>query len=245
MLTLFASDLHLSARRPETTELFLRFLAGPAREADALYLLGDLFDYWIGDDDLDDPLGDPLNRRVCDALISLPAAKFFLPGNRDFLVGAAFSSASGCALLADETVIDLAGTPTVLLHGDTLCTDDAAYQAFRATTRSPAWQREFLALPLAERRKQAEALREQSETEKRTKSYDLMDANADAIAETFRRRDVRRMIHGHTHRRARHEHVVDGRVHERWVLGDWDAQDQGGNALAVDKAGCRWLAVKP
>ena len=245
MLTLFASDLHLSAHRPETTELFLRFLAGPAREADALYLLGDLFDYWIGDDDLDDPLSDPLGRRVCDALASLPGTRFFLPGNRDFLIGAAFSAASGCALLADEIVIDLAGTPTVLLHGDTLCTDDAAYQAFRATTRSPAWQREFLTLPLAERRKQAEALREQSETEKRTKSYDLMDANADAIARTFRRHGVTRMIHGHTHRQARHEHLVDGRVRERWVLGDWDGRDNRANALAIDDRGGRWLSIAP
>ena len=241
MLTLFASDLHLSARRPETTELFLRFLTGPAREADALYLLGDLFDYWIGDDDLD----DPLTRRVCDALASVPAAKFFLPGNRDFLVGTAFSAASGCTLLDDETVIDLAGTPTVLLHGDTLCTDDAAYQTFRATTRSPAWQREFLTKPLAERRKQAEALREQSETEKRAKSYDLMDANADAIAETFRRHGADRMIHGHTHRQARHEHVVDGRVRERWVLGDWDGRDNRANVLAIDDRGGRWLSIAP
>lgn len=235
-LTLLVSDLHLSARRPETAELFLRFLAGPAREASALYILGDLFDYWAGDDDLD----DPFNRRIADALTALATPKFFLPGNRDFLIGAQFGVASRLTLVDDETVVDLAGRPTLLLHGDTLCTDDTDYLAFRAEVRDPAWQRRFLALPLAERRRKIEGMREQSETAKGGKRNEIMDANDDAIAAAFRTHGVSRMIHGHTHRQAGHDHTVDGRAHERWVLGDWGAT---GNALAVDSAGCRWLKV--
>jgi UDP-2,3-diacylglucosamine hydrolase len=236
VLTLFVSDLHLSARRPETTDLFLRFLAGPAHDAGALYILGDLFDYWAGDDDL----ADPFNRRICDALAAIDARKFFLPGNRDFLAGAEFGVSSRLTFIDDSTVIDIAGTPTLLLHGDTLCTDDTDYQAFRATVRTPAWREEFLALPLAERKRKIEALRERSEDSKRAKAYDLMDTNANAVTEAFRRHGVTRMIHGHTHRQARHEHIVDGRVRERWVLGDWHAS---GNALAVDTNGCRWLTI--
>ena len=225
MTTLFVSDLHLCARRPETVELFLHLLAGPARDAGALYILGDLFDYWAGDDDL----GDPFNRRIADALTALATPKFFLPGNRDFLIGAQFG------------VLDLAGQPTLLLHGDTLCTDDLDYQAARKVLRSAEWRRDLLALPLAERKRKIEGLREQSETAKGGKSHEIMDANADAVAEAFRERDVTRMIHGHTHRQARHEHLVDGRSCERWVLGDWGAQ---GNALAVDSSGCRWLTIE-
>jgi UDP-2,3-diacylglucosamine hydrolase len=235
--TLFVSDLHLCARRPETVELFLHLLAGPARDAGALYILGDLFDYWAGDDDL----GDPFNRRIADALTALATPKFFLPGNRDFLIGAQFGVASRLTLIADETVLDLAGQPTLLLHGDTLCTDDLDYQAARKVLRSAEWRRDLLALPLAERKRKIEGLREQSETAKGGKSHEIMDANADAVAEAFRERDVTRMIHGHTHRQARHEHLVDGRSCERWVLGDWGAQ---GNALAVDSSGCRWLTIE-
>lgn len=237
MTTLFVSDLHLSARRPETAGLFLRFLAGPAREAQALYILGDLFDYWAGDDDL----VDPFNRRIADALAALATPKFFLPGNRDFLIGAEFGAASRLTFIAEPAVIDVAGTPTLLLHGDTLCTDDLDYQAARKVLRSEAWMRDLLSLPLAERKRKIEGLRAQSETAKGGKPYELMDANADTVAAAFREHGVVRMIHGHTHRQARHEHVVDGRECERWVLGEWGAQ---GNALAVDSGGCRWLPVE-
>jgi UDP-2,3-diacylglucosamine hydrolase len=236
VLSLLVSDLHLSARRPETVDLFLRFLGGPARDAGALYILGDLFDYWAGDDDLD----DPFNQRICAGLAALAARKFFLPGNRDFLVGEKFGVASRLTFIDEPAVIDITGTPTLLLHGDTLCTDDADYQAFRTLVRTPQWRSEFLALPHAERKATIEALRNRSETEKRIKAYDLMDTNAGAVAEAFHRHGVSRMIHGHTHRQARHEHIVDGRICERWVLGDWGAS---GNALAVDAAGCRWLRI--
>ena len=234
--TLFVSDLHLTARRPETADRFLDFLSGPVRQAQALYILGDLFDYWAGDDDLD----DPFNRRVCEALAAVEADTFFIAGNRDFLIGERFAASSRLTLLPEATVIALAGTATLLLHGDTLCTDDTDYLAFRATVRDPRWQREFLALPLAERRRQIEALRQRSETAKDGKPHALMDANADAIAAAFRTHGASRIIHGHTHRQARHEHIVDGRNCERWVLGDWG---ETGNALAADSTGCRWVAI--
>lgn len=238
--TLFVADLHLSARRPATADLFLRFLAGPARDAAALYILGDLFDYWAGDDDL----ADPFSRRICGALAALGAPKFFLPGNRDFLAGSGFADAAGLMPIADETVADIAGTPTLLLHGDTLCTDDREYQAFRGKVRSEAWRRDFLARPLAQRKAEVEVLRSRSEREKRIKPMALMDACEAAVLDAFRRHGATCMIHGHTHRQARHEHDVDGRACTRWVLGDWDHGD-GGNALACDAAGCRWLAFPP
>ncbi len=238
MATLFVSDLHLSARRPETADLFLRFLAGPAREAEALYILGDLFDYWAGDDDLD----DPFNRRICAALAALSTPKFFLPGNRDFLAGEQFGVSSRLSFIAEPALVDIEGVPTLLLHGDTLCTDDLDYQAVRRVLRSEAWRREILALPLAERKKKIEGLRELSETAKGGKPYAIMDANTGAVEAAFREQGVLRMIHGHTHRQARHEHVVDGRRCERWVLGDWHAS---GNALACDGNGCRWLTISP
>jgi UDP-2,3-diacylglucosamine hydrolase len=235
--SLFVSDLHLTARRSETTDLFIDFLAGPARKADALYLLGDLFDYWLGDDNLD----EPFNRRICTALADVTAAgisTYFLPGNRDFLAGKNFAAASGLSFLAEPTVCNVAGQPTLLLHGDTLCTDDTDYQAFRATVRSEAWREDFLAQPLAVRKDYVEALRARSETEKQTKPYSMMDTNPGAVADAFRRNAVTRMIHGHTHRQACHELTVDGRPCQRWVLGEWG---KTGNALVCDSSGCRWL----
>jgi UDP-2,3-diacylglucosamine hydrolase len=236
---LFVSDLHLSARRPETTSLFFRFLAGPARGASALYILGDLFDAWAGDDDLADPFNTAVSTALADLATSgIPV--FFSHGNRDFLAGAQLAVPSRLTFIDDETVVDLSGTPTLLLHGDTLCTDDADYQRFRAAIRAPNWQRQFLALPLAQRKAKIEELRAMSETAKGDKAYELMDANADAIAVAFRHHNVSRIIHGHTHRQARHDHLIDGRARERWVLGDWQAT---GSALSVDTNGCRWLTI--
>lgn len=240
MLNLFVSDLHLSPRRPETSEVFERFLAGPARQARAVFILGDLFDYWVGDDDL----AAPFNGRICRALAALTAsgvATHFLPGNRDFLVGGDFTHSTRMNLLPDPSVLEIAGRRTLLLHGDTLCTDDTDYQAFRATVRGPAWSQAFLALPLTVRRAEIEALREQSEAEKEIKAGALMDANAAAVAAAFGDHGVTRMIHGHTHRQARHTHLIAGQECERWVLGDWGT---AGNALAVDEAGCRWLTLR-
>jgi UDP-2,3-diacylglucosamine hydrolase len=215
--------------------LFERFLAGPAREAEALYLLGDIFEYWAGDDDL----ADSFNARLCAAIQKVGAggtAIFFLPGNRDFLVGEKFCAATGARLLPDEIVVDVAGARTLLLHGDTLCTDDADYQRFRAMVRNERWQRDFLALPLAERRARIEQLRANSEREKQGKPSEIMDVAAASVVAAFRCHEVGRMIHGHTHRPARHALDIDGRPSERWVLPEWT---EAGGYLACDAAGCR------
>jgi UDP-2,3-diacylglucosamine hydrolase len=233
LLILFASDVHLHPSRPQTARRFGEFLAGPARSAQALYLLGDLFDAWAGDDDLP----DPFNADVCAALKAVSAAGtrlHFLPGNRDFLVRDGFAAATGATLLADETLVDIAGAPTLLLHGDTLCTDDHAYQEFRATVRSADWQRDFLARPLADRKAEIAALRARSEAGKREKPMALMDVNDAAVQQAYAAHGVARIIHGHTHRKALH--IDAGR--ERWVLPDWDG---AGGALACDASGCRWL----
>lgn len=234
------SDLHLRRERPDLTRRFATFLADTAASnVDTLFILGDLFEYWIGDDDLT----DSFNAEVCALLRGTAESGTcigFIAGNRDFLIGERFAASSRLTLLPEATVIALAGTATLLLHGDTLCTDDTDYLAFRATVRDPRWQREFLALPLAERRRQIEALRQRSETAKDGKPHALMDANAEAIAAAFRTHGASRIIHGHTHRQARHEHIVDGRNCERWVLGDWG---ETGNALAADSTGCRWVAI--
>lgn len=234
MLSLFASDIHLHPSRPHTARLFGGFLAGPARSAQALYLLGDLFDAWAGDDDL----SDSFNADVCAELKALAAAGtqvFFLAGNRDFLIGGGFAAATGATLLADETVIDIHGVPTLLLHGDTLCTDDRAYQDFRAMVRAETWQRNFLARPLAERKAEVASLRARSEAGKRVKPAALMDVNETAVERAFATHRVHRIIHGHIHCQARHE--LGSR--ERWVLPEWD---EAGGALACDASGCRWLA---
>jgi UDP-2,3-diacylglucosamine hydrolase len=239
LLSVFVSDLHLSPQRPEATERFRRFLAGPARAAGEFYILGDLFDYWAGDDDL----AEPGHRGVCAALAGLPAYKAFLPGNRDFLVGEDFAAATGLELLHEPLVRCIAGIPTLLLHGDTLCTDDADYLAFRATVRMPAWRTAFLARPLAERRREIEALRARSEAEKQVKPMAVMDANEAAVATAFREHGVSHMIHGHTHRQAVHDLQVDGRPCRRWVLGDWGDQGERANALACEDGGWHWLAI--
>ena len=236
MQTLFVSDIHLHPSRPQTARLFREFLAGPAHSAQALYILGDLFDAWIGDDDL----ADPFNAGICGELKSLAAAGTrigFLPGNRDFLVGNDLAAATGIDLIADETVVDIGGVPTLLLHGDTLCTEDREYQDFRNLVRSEQWQRDFLARPLAERRSLAEDMRSRSEQEKRSKPMALMDVSETAVQQAFAAHGVARIIHGHTHRQA--HHAYPGR--ERWVLPEWD---RGGGALACDEAGCRWLALQ-
>lgn len=239
MLSVFVSDLHLSPQRPAATQRFLDFLAGPALAAGELVILGDLFDYWAGDDDL----ADPFHQSICAALAAMPARKAFLPGNRDFLAGPEFAAAAAVELLPDGIVRPVGGLPTLLLHGDTLCTEDADYQAFRATVRMPAWRKAFLARPLAERRQEIEALRARSEAEKQVKPMAIMDVNAQTVAAAFREHGVSRMIHGHTHRQAVHDLQVDGRPCQRWVLGDWGDRGERANALAVDDSGWRWLDV--
>jgi UDP-2,3-diacylglucosamine hydrolase len=241
-LALFIADIHLSPHAPATAERFLAFLAGPARTAHSLTILGDLFDYWAGDDALADPRSDPFSTRIATALRELSArgvALFFMAGNRDFLVGDAFAAAAGLSLLPDPVVRDIGGVPTLLTHGDALCTDDADYQRFRKTVRDPAWRSVFLARPLADRKREIEALRARSETEKRIKAASIMDVNATAVVTALATHGARAMIHGHTHRQGRHEHRVDGMPCPRWVLGDWHA-DRGG-ALACQSADWRFI----
>jgi UDP-2,3-diacylglucosamine hydrolase len=233
--TLFLSDLHLAAAQPALVAALEAFCAGPAREAGAVYVLGDLFDLWIGDDQLRDPVGT----RVASALRGVAAAGVpvaLMRGNRDFLLGERFAREAGARLLPDELVVDAGGTPTLLLHGDELCTDDVAYQRFRTWARDAGRQRRFLALPYAVRRGIAAWMRSRSRREGMHRPAAWMDVSADAVAAAFRRHGVSRMIHGHTHRPARHHVVVDGRDCERWVLPDWR---EVGVYYEVDGAGVR------
>ena len=235
MSTLFISDLHLCAGRPQSNRSFFGFLEREARGAQALYILGDLFEYWVGDDDL----GDPFNASVVSGLARLVAGgvpTYLMHGNRDFVIGDAFARASGVTLLPDPTLLNLHGQAVLLMHGDTLCTLDSDYQVFRREARSEAWIRNLLQRPLAERKAAVEGLRQQSEQEKRGKSAEIMDVAPGEVEDVLRRYGYPRLIHGHTHRPARHIHTVDGHACERWVLADWY---RGGSYLACDESGCR------
>jgi UDP-2,3-diacylglucosamine hydrolase len=237
---LFVSDLHLSPARPALVDAFDRFCAGPAQRAGALYVLGDLFDTWIGDDQLRDPVA----ARVAAALRTVAAAGVrvgVMYGNRDMLIGPRFAEAAGAALLPEQIVVDLYGVPTLLLHGDELCTDDEAYQRLRVWWHDRTRQRRFLALPYAVRRGIGAWLRRRSRKATAGKAQQIMDVNAGAVVQALRTHGVSRMIHGHTHRPARHELVVDGRACERWVLSDW--YDRG-SYLEVDGAGARVRDVR-
>ena len=231
MTTLFVSDLHLDASRPAITRLFFEFLASEAADADALYILGDLFEAWIGDDD-DDPHHQAVVARLQDLSRSVPVA--VMRGNRDFMLGDRFALMANCRLMGDAEVVDLYGTPTLLMHGDSLCTDDTAYQQFRAMARNPEWQRGMLAKSLAERRLIAKSARDESAIQNSMKPEAIMDVNADAVAATMREHGVRRLIHGHTHRPAVHDFEIDGLPAQRIVLGDWYEQ---GSVLRVDADG--------
>lgn len=238
---LFVSDLHLAPDTPDLNRLFLDFLAGPARDATGLYILGDLFDAWAGDDDL----ADPFNARIVSALRALAdsgVAIGFIAGNRDFLVGADFAQAAGLELLPDPCVRAIAGERVLLSHGDALCTDDADYQRFRAEVRGTAWRQDFLARPLAERKRLIAELRARSETEKQVKPLAIMDVNVHAVEEAFAAHGVQALVHGHTHRQGEHVHRVGGGDCQRRVLGDWHANR--GNALRRDAAGWRWLELR-
>jgi UDP-2,3-diacylglucosamine hydrolase len=239
---LFISDLHLVAERPAINERFFAFLREQAARAERLFILGDLFEYWIGDDELAAADGDPLARAVADALGALSrrgVAIALMHGNRDFLLGKRFCAASGAHLLEDPAVEDVGGVRTLLMHGDTLCTDDLDYQAWRRTARSRAWQDEFLAKDLPERRRTVQALRAKSQEVVGAKPADIMDVNDGAVRDALRAHGLTRLVHGHTHRPARHALEVDGRRCERWVLPDW--YERGGY-LAVDDTGPRLLA---
>jgi UDP-2,3-diacylglucosamine hydrolase len=217
----FISDLHVCAERPRITQLFKRFIADIAPAAESLYILGDLFEYWIGDDQLD---GDPLARDVAQRLHSLAAVGtkiFFMHGNRDFLIGERFAREAGLLILPDPTLINVGATPVLLMHGDTLCTDDVRYQAFRQQVRSAEWQQAILVKPVPERQALAQSIRSQSDIEKSMKPDAIMDVNADAVTDVFRGQGYPVIVHGHTHRPARHENLHDGHACLRWVLQDW------------------------
>ena len=232
--TLFISDLHLDARRPATTQQLVQLLGGRARHADALYILGDLFEAWIGDDDDTLPGRTVVNALQACTSSGLPV--FIMHGNRDFLLGGEFMQRSGATLLDDPAIIDLYGTPVLLTHGDLLCTDDTQYQAFRQRVREPGWQRDFLARPLAERRRLAAEMRDASHAAKHHKPEAIMDVSASAVTGLMRHHGVRWLIHGHTHRPAIHEFDMDGAAALRMVLGDWYTS---GSLLECTPQGCR------
>lgn len=238
MTTLFISDLHLSDERPEITALFLEFLRTRACGADALYILGDLFEVWLGDDAV-----SPGYRPVLDGLHKLTRTGvplYVMHGNRDFLMGELFALQSGCRLIPDPTVIELNGERTLLMHGDTLCIDDTEYQQFRTHVRNPETQRQFLALPIEQRLIVAKQYRSESRERSRYKAEEIMDVNQQAVEAIMREQGVRQLIHGHTHRPAIHPFTLDGRQSRRFVLGDWHEQ---GSMLICDPNGCRLETV--
>jgi UDP-2,3-diacylglucosamine hydrolase len=228
--SLFVSDLHLTQERPEANERFIGFLERKARGAAALYILGDFFEYWVGDDDL----GAPFNGVIAGLLRQLPIPLYFMHGNRDFLVGERFCAATGARLLPDPVVETIEGEKTLLMHGDTLCTDDVDYQAWRRQARDPAFQAAFLAKSLPERHQAVLQMRATSKETIGSKAAEIMDVNEGAVREALRRHGVRRLIHGHTHRPGRHALEVDGERCERWVLPDWYGR---GGYLEVGRAG--------
>jgi UDP-2,3-diacylglucosamine hydrolase len=237
--TLLLSDLHLSPARPRAAAAFEAFARGPARRAAAVYILGDLFDWWVGDDQL----RGRFHRRIGEALRDITAAGiplFVAHGNRDFLLGSDFAATTGATLLPEHTVLPLGGVATLLTHGDELCTDDRAYQAFRAKSRDPAWQRAILGKPYWMRRAIALYLRLRSRAATAQKPDEIMDVNPGAVADAFRRHDVLRIVHGHTHRPAAHAHVVDGVQRERHVLAAWH---DDGQYLEIDDTGVRERTV--
>ena len=223
MSTLFISDLHLDDSRPETTALLRDFLTNEARHADALYILGDLFEFWLGDD-----VPSKCSLDVADALSSLSdngVPCYFMHGNRDFLVQEHYSNLAGMKLLPAEHKIDLYGEQVLLMHGDSMCTDDIPYQQFRAMVRNPVWQKEFLARSPQERMQIALQARDASAEHKDNLGMEIMDVNQGEVLDAFKRHDVLKMIHGHTHRPATHHLELEGQTAQRIVLGDW--YDQG------------------
>lgn len=222
MSVLFVSDLHLHAGEARSIDRFVRFLSQEARGASELYILGDLFEAWIGDDE-DDPRLLPAIEALAELTRSgVPCA--VMHGNRDFLMGPSFAASTGCRLLGDYERIEVHGEPVLLTHGDLLCTDDTRYLKLRSELRDPAWQREFLGKPLAERRQIASDLRQLSATEIALKPADIMDVNQAAVEQVMRTHDVALLLHGHTHRPAIHRFVLDGRPAARIVLGAWYEQ---------------------
>jgi UDP-2,3-diacylglucosamine hydrolase len=234
-VALFISDLHLQASLPHTTQAFFDFLTTHAAHTQALYLLGDIFEYWAGDDDL----ATPFNASIAAAIKAVSdsgVATYWIAGNRDFLVGETFAKAAGLTLLDDPTVITIGNTTITIAHGDAECTDDTAYMAFRNQVRNPVWQQQFLAMPLAQRKAIIEGVRQNSQAANKDKSMAIMDVNPDAIAQLFASTASQTIIHGHTHRPALHV-AEDGK--RRFVLPDWeyDVSPARGGWIAADADG--------
>lgn len=239
MRYLFISDLHLEAKRPDITRAFLRLLQTRAPSFDELYILGDFFEVWLGDDTIDE-----LGREVVSALSHLSSQGtrvYLMHGNRDFLLGRRFCRAAGCTLLNDPTVVKLNGEPVLLMHGDSLCTDDLEYMRMRRWLRNPASRLLLRNLPKRTRYKLGRKLRDESQNRTRMKAADITDVNLGAVAHIMRAKGVKTLIHGHTHRPAIHDLMIDGEPAKRIVLGDWD---QAGWALEVDENGKRLEAFE-
>ncbi len=232
---LFISDLHIAWDKPEITQRFLHFLDDRATRASALYILGDLFDAWVGDDDFSPP--NPKIRESLKRLTESGTKIYLQQGNRDFLLGKRFCEATGVTLLADPVVIDLFGVRTLLMHGDLLCTDDLPYQEFRNKSRSLEWQQNVLSKPLLLRLMAARWYRLRSYFHKRQKSQEIMDVNQDTVAKTMAEHNCTRLIHGHTHRPNIHNFEVDGKPAQRYVLASWDKHK--GEALVWEENGFR------
>lgn len=237
--SLFIADLHLAKERPQATGRFFHFLEHIAKGADALYILGDLFEYWVGDDDLNNPIAQDTAGKL-KTLTNSGTTVYFMHGNRDFMISQRYAAQCGMTLVADPVVVNLYGAPTLLTHGDILCTDDIRYQQYRKWVRKPIMRKMLLWLPLNARHALAGSARARSEQSKAGKSSDIMDVNQDAVARAFDEHGVTRMIHGHTHRPARHELTVSGKKLERWVLPDWYGE---GGYLICSGEGCTLGAV--
>jgi len=231
--TLFIADLHLCQEEPAITAGFLHFLQREAPHCDALYILGDLFEAWIGDDD-----PNPLHQQVAEALRAVPVPLYFIHGNRDFLIGQRFARASGMTLLPEERVLTLYGHRLLIMHGDTLCTDDVGYLKFRAKVHNPWIQRLFLALPLFIRKRIAERMRANSKQANQHKSLEIMDVNQQAVVEAMLRQQVPLLIHGHTHRPAIHDLSLNGERAQRAVLGAWHNR---GSMIQLDASGIQLI----
>lgn len=234
MTTLFIADLHLQQSKPELTQAFLDYLAGRARGAEALYILGDLFESWIGDD----AIGD-FERPIIEALRAFTETGshlYVMHGNRDFLLGDTFATMTGAVLIDDPALITLnEEVPVLLMHGDSLCTQDQGYMQFRAMTRDPVWQKQTLSLPIEQRRQLADQMREGSNDANSDKADEIMDVNPEAVDEVMQQCHVRTLIHGHTHRPDVHDFRLHGEeVARRYVLGDWRMSEDLGWELRLD-----------
>lgn len=234
MAILFISDLHLTGERPHSTQAFLDFIRREAMQAEALYILGDLFEAWIGDDAI--PPGMDSVLHALHALTQSGVPVYVMAGNRDFLLGTQFEAMTGCILLPEPSIINLYGIPTLLMHGDTLCTDDVEYQQIRAAIRRPEWCEDFLAKSIAERIELAKQARAQSKASTSQKDEAIMDVNEGAVVAALEQQGVTQLIHGHTHRPAIHTIELAGVSGKRIVLGDWYDQS---SVLRCDETGCK------